>query len=60
MKLKADDLFQYAFKDLVKQNSGRLLFNKYLSKATGNYLDCVELEKSEILTISSVVNKRTS
>ena len=47
IEFSADDLLQYAFKDLVKQNSGRLPVNKYLSKAKGNYPDCVELAKKQ-------------
>ncbi|MCI5620723.1 MAG: SIR2 family protein [Lachnospiraceae bacterium] len=38
----ADDLLEFAFDKLIKQNSGRLPVNKYLSQATGTYPRCVE------------------
>lgn len=47
IEFSADDLLQYAFGDLIKQNSGRLPVNKYLSEATGNYPDCVELAQKQ-------------
>ena len=43
----ADDLLQYAFHDLMKQNSRRLPVNKYLSEANGNYPECEELAKKQ-------------
>lgn len=47
IEFSADDLLQYAFEDLIKQNSGRLPVNKYLSEATGDYPNCVELAKKQ-------------
>lgn len=47
IEFSADDLLQYAFGDLIKQNSGRLPVNKYLSEATGDYPECVELAKKQ-------------
>ncbi len=47
IEFSADELLQYAFEDLIKQNSGRLPVNKYLSEAMGNYPDCVELAKKQ-------------
>lgn len=38
----ADDMLKYAFPKLIKQNSGRLPLNKYLSEAVGEYPECVE------------------
>lgn len=37
IEYSADDLLEYAFKDLIKQNSGRLPVNKYLSEAKRDY-----------------------
>ena len=45
IEFSADDLLQFAFEDLIKQNSGRLPVNKYLSEATGDYPACIELAK---------------
>lgn len=39
----SDDLLQYAFPVLIKQNSGRLPVNKYLSEATQTYQECEAL-----------------
>lgn len=39
----ADDMLKYAFPKLIKQNSGRLPLNKYLSQAKGEYPECKEL-----------------
>lgn len=40
MVFSADDLLKYAFPKLIKQNSGRLPVNKYLSCAKGDYPEC--------------------
>lgn len=47
IEFSADDLLQYAYEDLTKQNSGRLPVNKYLTEAVGNYPNCVELAKKQ-------------
>ena len=47
IEFSADDLLKYAFDDLIKQNSGRLPVNKYLSEATGDYPECIELAKKQ-------------
>ena len=47
IEFSADDLLQYAFVDLIKQNSGRLPVNKYLAEATGDYPECIELAKKQ-------------
>lgn len=50
---------KYAFDDLIKQNSGRLPVNKYLSEATGEYPECVELaEKQNFDSIISATIKK--
>ena len=38
---------KYAFDDLIKQNSGRFPVNKYLSEATGDYPECIELAEKQ-------------
>lgn len=43
----ADELLEYAFPKLIKQNSGKLPVNKYLAKAEGTYPDCEELAKKQ-------------
>ena len=47
IEFSADDLLQYAYEDLTKQNSGRLPVNKYLTEAVGNYPNCAELAKKQ-------------
>ena len=59
IEFSADDLLKYAFDDLIKQNSGRLPVNKYLSEATGEYPECVELaEKQNFDSIISATIKK--
>lgn len=43
----ADELLEYAFPKLVRQNSGKLPVNKYLSKVEGSYPDCIELAEKQ-------------
>lgn len=59
IEFSADDLLQYAFVDLIKQNSGRLPVNKYLAEAIGDYPECVELAKKQNLDniISRTIKK---
>lgn len=47
IEFSADDLLKYAFEKLIKQNSGRLPVNKYLSQATGFYPNCVAAAKRQ-------------
>ena len=47
IEFSADDLLEYAFADLIKQNSGRLPVNKYLAEATKSYPECEELAKKQ-------------
>lgn len=59
IEFSADDLLQFAFEDLIKQNSGRLPVNKYLSEATGDYPACIELAKKQDFNniISTTIKK---
>ena len=47
IEFSADELLKYAFDDLIKQNSGRLPVNKYLSEATDEYPACKALAKKQ-------------
>lgn len=59
IEFSADDLLKHAFSDLIKQNSGRLPINKYLSEASGEYPECVEFAKKQSFdTIISKTIKR--
>ncbi len=40
LDFSADDLLEYAFPTLIKQNSGRLPINKYLKEATRRFEEC--------------------
>lgn len=51
----ADDLLKYAFGKLIRQNSGRLPVNKYLSEASGNYPECMEAAKK--LNFDVIISK---
>ena len=55
IEFSADELLQYAFEDLMKQNSGRLSVNKYLAEAKGNYPTCTELSKKQ--TFDNIISK---
>lgn len=59
IEFSADDLLQFAFEDLIRQNSGRLPVNKYLSEATGDYPTCIELAKKQDFNniISATIKK---
>lgn len=46
LDFEADDLLEYAFPELIKQNSGRLPVNKYLSEASKTFIDCEKLAKT--------------
>lgn len=47
MEFSADDLLEHAYTDLVKQNSGILPVNKYLSEAVKSYPECMESAKKQ-------------
>lgn len=55
----ADDLLEYAFENLLKQNSGRLPVNKYLSEAEKDYPQCAELAQKQTFDdiISETIKK---
>lgn len=43
LEFTADEMLEYAFPKVLKQNSGRLPVNKYLGEATKEFLECKEL-----------------
>ena len=43
----SDDLLEYAFPKLIRQNSGRLPLNKYLSQAKGDYPECRDVAQKQ-------------
>lgn len=45
LDFSSDELLEYAFPKIVKQNSGRLPINKYLSQATNVHPECNEMAK---------------
>lgn len=47
LEFSADELLEYAFPKLIKQNSGKLPVNKYLVRAEGRYPECEELAKKQ-------------
>lgn len=55
----ADDLLEYAFPKLIRQNSGRLPLNKYLSEAKGDHPECRKAaEKQDFDFIISTTIKK--
>lgn len=59
IEFTADDLLMYSFPDLIKQNSGRLPLNKYLSEATQSFPECIKAaEKQDFdFLISATIKK---
>lgn len=47
MEFSADELLEYAFPKLFKQNSGRLPVNKYLAEAHKDFPECKDLAKKQ-------------
>lgn len=47
LDFSADELLEHAFPNVIKQNSGKLPVNKYLSEATKSFPDCEELAKKQ-------------
>lgn len=47
IEFSADDLLQYAFHDLIRQNSGKLPVNKYLLEATKKFPECEEVAECQ-------------
>lgn len=62
LDFEADDLLEYAFPELIKQNSGRLPVNKYLSEASKTFVDCEKLARNLDFDhiISSTIKKNRS
>lgn len=54
IEFSADELLEYAFPKLLKQNSGRLPVNKYLTASTKEFPDCIKL--AEELTFDHIVS----
>lgn len=50
----ADELLEYSFPKLIRQNSGTLPVNKYLSEATKSFPACEEL--SVLQTFDTIIN----
>lgn len=59
IEFTADDLLEYAFPDLIKQNSGCLPLNKYLNEATKDFPECKEAAKRQDFNhiISATIKK---
>ena len=55
----ADELLEYAFPKLIRQNSGRLPLNKYLSQAKKEFPECREAAKRQNfdVIISATIKK---
>lgn len=43
LEFSADELLEHAFPKLIKQNSGKLPLNKYLTEATKEFAECKEI-----------------
>lgn len=55
LEFSADELLEYAFPKLNRQNSGKLPLNKYLSEATKDFLECKEIAKKQ--DFDSIISK---
>lgn len=59
IEFSADELLEYAYPKVLKQNSGRLPVNKYLDQATKEFPECKELANRQTFdTIISPTIKR--
>lgn len=61
LEFSADELLEYAFPKLLRQDSGRLPINKYLIEAVGTYPECEELLRNqnfEFFISNSIRNNR--
>lgn len=47
LEFSADELLEYAFPNLIRQNSGKLPLNKYLSESKKNFPECKEFAKKQ-------------
>ncbi len=60
LEFSADELLEYAFPKVLKENSGRLPVNKYLAEATKEFPECRELaNKQSFDTIISPTIKKS-
>lgn len=55
LKFSADELLEYAFPKLIRQNSGKLPLNKYLAEATKDFPECKEIAKKQ--NFDSIISK---
>lgn len=55
LEFSADELLEYAFPKLIRQNSGKLPLNKYLSEASKNFPVCREIAKRQ--DFDSIISK---
>lgn len=55
LEFSADELLEYAFPKLIRQNSGKLPLNKYLSEASKNFPECREIAKRQ--DFDSIISK---
>lgn len=62
LEFSADELLEYAFPKVSKQNSGRLPVNKYLTAATKEFEECKELARKQTFDkiISPTIQKSRS
>ena len=62
LEFSADELLEYAFPIVLKQNSGRLPVNKYLAEATKEFPECKELASKQTFDkiISPTIQKSRS
>lgn len=62
LEFSADELLEYAFPKVLKQNSGRLPVNKYLAEATKEFPECKELASIHTfdMIISPTIKKNRS
>lgn len=47
LEFSADELLEYAFPKLIRQNSGKLPLNKYLSQAQKDFPECKEIAQKQ-------------
>lgn len=55
LEFSADELLEYAFPKLIRQNSGKLPLNKYLAEATKDFSECRETAKKQ--DFDSIISK---
>lgn len=55
LEFSADELLEYAFPKLIRQNSGKLPLNKYLAEATKDFPECNETAKKQ--DFDSIISK---